>query len=276
MKPLVLLLLLFLFRSSWSVTLNAGKTLHVDSLDVDSFSINGTKFDIAEFNLLRQRTFLIDQKLFANYNSCYSLLQDALALNVKPDSGVYKLRIDGVTADVYCDMDTEGGGWTYIARGSGTLTNYQLGSISSNPSAVSVWHMSANAIRSMLPESKDFLETYIYLSPETISVDIGYYRVRQEHVPFSFVAPMERYAAFDGTGYNTNSTQSCSPVDRGPCWEPDAANICCQRDPRKGEFTNCAQAPVNLEGQFSNDNLNQHLRCTADTTTRNAMVIFAR
>ena len=58
----------------------------------------------------------------ANYNSCQAILDH----NNHASSGVYQIDLDGGTQDnafsVYCDMDTEGGGWTLVW--SYTFTDY--------------------------------------------------------------------------------------------------------------------------------------------------------
>ena len=58
----------------------------------------------------------------ANHNSCQAILDH----NNHASSGVYQIDLDGGTQDnafrVYCDMDTEGGGWTLVW--SYTFTDY--------------------------------------------------------------------------------------------------------------------------------------------------------
>ena len=60
--------------------------------------------------------------LTANHNSCQAILDH----NNHASSGVYQIDLDGGTQDnafsVYCDMDTEGGGWTLVW--SYTFTDY--------------------------------------------------------------------------------------------------------------------------------------------------------
>ncbi len=52
-------------------------------------------------------------------------------------------------------------------------------------------------------------------------------------------------------------------------------NWCCQKD-QSGMLLDCAQATVNLEGQWSNSNTNQHLRCSTDDYDQDQLVLFVR
>jgi hypothetical protein len=89
-------------------------------------------------------------------------------------NGVYWIRAFDETFQVYCelageegqgdcrsarrfefglrwgcagDMVTDGGGWTYVARGSDAgNTNDAVGAVSLNPATVTSWHLSARAI----------------------------------------------------------------------------------------------------------------------------------
>merc|ERR1719270_2516450 len=76
-------------------------------------------------------------------------------------------------------------------------------------------------------------------------------------------------SSFEETNYQ------CSDSDAGPCWEPDDEDVCCATA-SDGSWTDCRKGEVNLEGQFSNTNTNQHFRCHCDDNNHNSLSLFVR
>jgi len=85
---------------------------------------------------------------------------------------------------------------------------------------------------------------------------------------------MGDYSGWNGSGW-VQSTNTCNSTDRGPCWEPDTANYCCNRN-ASGDWFSCGLSPYNQEGQWSNNNTNQHLRCSVQSNVHDGLILFVR
>jgi hypothetical protein len=203
-------------------------------------------------------------------------------VDAEAPSGVYWLDGGGAFAArrLYCDMVTLGGGWTYVARGSDSNTqnnaayNYPF----VEPDLNGIWHLSAAHINALTGAPP--YETYVRVGRSGPNWDNlppaerDEIRIRRENAAFTFEAPMFNYAGWNGSSWITASTTGSSS-DRGPAWEPGTGNLCCEIQ-TDGTVLNCRSAPANQEGQWSNLNTNQHLRCFQDTTVHDGLVIFVR
>eukprot|EP00045_Choanoeca_perplexa_P020281 m.3978 g.3978 ORF g.3978 m.3978 type:complete len:685 (-) comp6644_c0_seq1:88-2142(-) len=207
-------------------------------------------------------------------------------------SGAYWIKPTNSPAfQVYCDMKNAGGGWTYVARGSST-SDSATGTVRADLDTKGIWHLSTSDIAAITGPAP--YESYVAMGPgsddirDNTNINADEFvdvRVRQEQAPMSFAKAMFAYRGRTGSGWSAvGSTGSTN--DRGPSWEPnDDANTCCQRDTFDNNaavrdiqhpWTTCRKAPINLEGQFSNINLNGHLRCQSDSWVRDGLVIFVR
>ena len=208
---------------------------------------------------------------------CLSSCMDFLERYPKTKSGVQCIALDSsTTQDMYCDMDVHGGGWTYVARGSDSNDGCQqdsYGTVSTNMTINSRWSLGQDTINN-LAMGYDYLE---YLVTTGENNDNGYdpldqwrlFRISTQHV-LNFAEPM------DAT-YNTQVWQGnhwitveyeCNTADCGPCWEPGRQNFCCD-----DTMSDCELALMDQEGQWSNSNTNQHLRCDVSDYDQDQLVL---
>ena len=125
--------------------------------------------------------------------------------------GAVFLGLSGISGafEVHCDMTTDGGGWTYVARGSSSSshTNSSFGSVQTDPLAASKWHLSSATIESLVEYSLQY-ESYttMGLNGDSSMSDYGQYRVRQENEFLTFTSAMFNYSSWDGSTWVAATT----------------------------------------------------------------------
>ncbi len=206
--------------------------------------------------------------------SCKAINDEGLSTG----DGSYWLDPEGTGAlELHCDMTSDGGGWTYVARGSNgsTQVNGAYGSVSLDPTSTGRWHLSANMIRGLVGNTTPY-ETYVTMGQngDAHTPEIGEFRVRKETQAMTFESHMFEYSGWNGSTWVFRSSSGNS-TDRGPSWEPDAANYCCHQD-AISNWSNCRLAPLSAEGQWSNTNTNQHLRCASGSNVHDGLILFVR
>jgi prepilin-type N-terminal cleavage/methylation domain-containing protein len=94
-----------------------------------------------------------------NY-SCLAILNAGSSTG----SGIYTIDPDGsggnAAFQAYCDMATDGGGWTYVARGINTTTA-AYGAVQTNPATAISWHLSESAVRNLYNGNLNY-QVYIW------------------------------------------------------------------------------------------------------------------
>jgi len=182
-------------------------------------------------------TYLSCQDYFRNY----------------PDStsGVFTLN----SIDLYCDMETHGGGWTYVARGSDPVDpdNADVyGTAQTDPDVNERWSFGESFINDVLTSAGTYREYYVTIGNNN-GVWKGELKWRLFRVPVSSKILMslsmdasENVEAWDGDSWVSVAYTCTNGV--GPCWENGGVDdLCCSMD-SNGDFTTCAQSQFTSSG----------------------------
>ena len=191
-------------------------------------------------------------------------------------------------------MDTQGGGWAYVGRGSDPTsgcTSSAFGTIQTDPDVNARWSFGDAVINQLGTTASchgspsKWMEYYYAMGTNNAYGFPSYFdfRVFRSRGSYTMASPMDGTKA-DVYVWNSTSwasvTYSCYSTDCGGCNEPGSQNYCCLRG-SDGAWNNCGLAPKNQEGQFSNTNKNQHLRCSDITSNDDLdgtshLVLFVR
>ena len=78
-------------------------------------------------NVTFQNSLNYDLDNLGTFTSCKDILDNSYQFtNLRLNSGIYKINLNGEEIQVYCDMITDGGGWTKIASVVQTKTTWTL------------------------------------------------------------------------------------------------------------------------------------------------------
>ena len=190
------------------------------------------------------------------------------------------LRGGGAPITLWCDMETAGGGWAYVARGSDPTSGRQTnayGLVQSDPGLNERWSLGEAAINALNEHGQ--LEFFVTIGPGNGPGYVPYewFRIFRTGSRLHFSQAQDGFYGgmhvWDGAAWRATN-YLCDADDAGPCWEPGETNICCRLDPITHEFEGCARAEE--EGQWSNKNRNQHLRCFLADMDTSHLVLFVR
>ena len=133
-------------------------------IDITSPSFNSSLASLTFANHLPE-SIIMQVETIILYSSCSEILEK----DSTKKSGVYKINLGGVLTEVYCDMENDGGGWTYCAGFDPKLTDdlthhrdiftNSYNSLELNGSNDGFWSLNCVSLKAALGASKGMFVT---------------------------------------------------------------------------------------------------------------------